>query len=108
MQRVERPHSLDVETLGRFERLGPPALTPDGRHAVCSVSTPSMADNSSASSLWLLPTDRARPRRLTRCGSKDGQPAWSPQGDRVTFVAKRREREIPQRAQISYHPCSCS
>ena len=38
----------------------------------------------------------------------ESAPSVSPQGDRVTFVAKRREREIPQRARISYHPCSCS
>ena len=81
---------LDVDTVYRIERLGPPALSPDGKWAVCSVTTPSMADNNTASSLWLFPTKgAARSRRLTRCGDKDGQPAWSPRGDRVAFVGRR-------------------
>ncbi|MFY9511884.1 MAG: S9 family peptidase, partial [Rubrivivax sp.] len=29
---------------------------------------------------------------LTRCGDKDGQPAWSPQGDRIAFIARREQQ----------------
>ena len=37
-------------------------------------------------SLWLLSTFGGGPRRLTRCGEKDGQPAWSPTGERIAFL----------------------
>ncbi|MDO9074228.1 MAG: S9 family peptidase [Rubrivivax sp.] len=89
--RTSKPKPLDIDTLWRLQRLGGLALAPDGRHAVCTVTNPSMADNRSTSQLWLLPTDRAAPRRLTACGDKDGQAAWSPQGDRIAFVAKREQ-----------------
>ena len=36
----QRP--LDVDTLYGFERLGPPTLSPDGRQAICTLSTPSL------------------------------------------------------------------
>ncbi len=86
---AKKTRSLDVETLYRIERLGAPALSPDGRHAVCAVTTPSLAENNSDNSLWLFPTDAARPRRLTNVCGKDGQPAWSPRGDQIAFVARR-------------------
>ncbi|MDP2004566.1 MAG: S9 family peptidase [Rubrivivax sp.] len=86
-----QPAPLDVETLWQLQRLGGLTLSPDGHHAVCTVASPSMAKNQTTTQLWLLPTDHAAPRPLTHCGSKDGQAAWSPQGDRIAFVARREQ-----------------
>ncbi|MDE2372123.1 MAG: S9 family peptidase [Burkholderiales bacterium] len=83
---------LDVETLWQIERIGAISLAPDGRRAVCAVAQPSMADNRTSTSLWLLATDGAPPRRLTRAGGRDGQPAWSPRSDRIAFVARREQQ----------------
>jgi dipeptidyl aminopeptidase/acylaminoacyl peptidase len=81
-----------VDDLWQVERIGGIALSPDGAQAACSVSSHSMADNKSASSLWLLSTFGGGPRRLTACGEKDGQPAWSPTGERIAFLAKREQQ----------------
>ncbi len=51
-----------------------------------------MADNNSQASIWLLSTLGGEPRALTTCGDKDGQPAFSPRGDAVGFVAKREQQ----------------
>ncbi|MCZ2440591.1 MAG: S9 family peptidase [Burkholderiales bacterium] len=82
---------LDVDTLWRIERLGPPSLCPDGARAVVALTRPSMQDNASHSSLWLLSTRGEAPRPLTHCGDKDGQPQWSPRGERIAFLAKREQ-----------------
>ena len=82
---------LSADTLWKLDRIGGLSLAPDGRRAVCSVTSYSMDKNQGSASLWLLPTDHAAPRRLTVCGDKDGQPAWSPQGDRIGFVARREQ-----------------
>lgn len=52
-----------------------------------------MDDNSSASTpLELLSMLGGAPRVLTSCGTKDGQPRWSPRGDRIAFVARRDQQ----------------
>ncbi len=100
-----RSRALSVEDLWQFERIGGVALAPDGERAVCSVSSYSMVKNQGSTSLWLLSTRRSAPQRLTRCGDKDGQPEWSPRGDRIAFVARReqqgRKDETPQLYVIS-------
>ncbi|MBA4175594.1 MAG: S9 family peptidase [Leptothrix sp. (in: Bacteria)] len=90
--RKHPPRPLNADTLWQLQRLGGLALSPDGRQAVCTVTTPDMVLNRSTSQLWLLPTDSAAPRQLTACGDKDGQAAWSPRGERVAFVAKREQQ----------------
>ena len=95
---------LTVDDLWRIERLGTPSLSPDGAQVACTLGSYSMADNTSRSALWLLSTGLgqlgAKPRQLTQCGDKDGQPAFSPRGDLIGFVAKRewlgKKDEAPQ------------
>ncbi len=82
---------LDIDTLLKIDRTGNPVVAPDGSAAVCTVTSMSIELNKGSTSLWLLPTDRCTPRRLTRCGEKDAQPAWSPQGDRIAFIAQREQ-----------------
>src|SRR5512142_1867737 len=81
---------LDIDTLWQLDRIAGVALSPDGSAAVCAVTSYSMEENKGTSSLWLLPTSRCDPRRLTR-GEKDGNAAWSPQGDRIAFLGKREQ-----------------
>ena len=92
--------TFTVDDLWRIERLGAVSLAPDGAQAVCSVASYSMEDNKAQSNLWLLSTFGGGPRRLTSCGEKDGQAAWSPTGEAIAFVARREQQgkkdETPQ------------
>ena len=74
-----------------MERVGSVGVAPDGSAAVCAVTTYSMEENKGSTGLWLLSSTACAPRRLTRYGEKDAHPAWSPQGDRIAFVAKREQ-----------------
>lgn len=89
---MAKKKNFTVEELWQFERLGPPSLCPDGAQAVCSVSRYDMAENKAFASLWLLSTLGGRPRQLTQCGEKDGQPRFSPKGDLVGFTARREQQ----------------
>ena len=89
---ADKKRNITVDDLWKFERLGGITLSPDGAQAVCSVSSHSMEENKGHSSLWLLSTFGGAPRRLTSCGEKDGQAAWSPTGEAIAFIAKREQQ----------------
>ena len=95
-----KQRTFTVDDLWQIERVGALAVAPDGSQAVCSVTSYSMQENKASSSLWLLSTFGGEPRRLTSCGEKDGQAAWSPNGSGIAFVAKREQEgkkdEAPQ------------
>ncbi|ACB35418.1 peptidase S9 prolyl oligopeptidase active site domain protein [Leptothrix cholodnii SP-6] len=88
---ARHPH-FSVDSLWQLQRMGPPSLCPDGAQAVVSVTRHDMAHNRSHSALWLLSTLGGAPRALTHCGDKDGQPAWSPHGDLIAFIARRDQQ----------------
>ena len=89
---MARHQTLSIDDLWALQRVGGLALSPDGAQAVCSVGSYSMEDNKGTSALWLLSTFGGGPRRLTQAGEKDGQPAWSPTGERIAFVARREQQ----------------
>lgn len=89
---MAKKKNLTIDALWKLERAGTPSLAPDGAQAVCSLNSFSMHDNSSSSALWLLSTLGGRARALTHCGTKDGQPQWSPTGELIAFVAQREQQ----------------
>jgi dipeptidyl aminopeptidase/acylaminoacyl peptidase len=88
---MKKPRPLDPAALWQLARLGPPSLSPDGQAAVLSVSQFDRQAGSSSTRLWRLCTRGGTPRELTLAGDKDGQPAWSPTGLHIAFLARRRD-----------------
>jgi dipeptidyl aminopeptidase/acylaminoacyl peptidase len=83
---------MTAEDLWAMERVSGPAVSPDGRWTVFSVSRFSVPDNKSNSDLWLVPTDGSTPpRRLTWNEGPDSSPVWSPDSKRIAFVSRRGE-----------------
>jgi dipeptidyl aminopeptidase/acylaminoacyl peptidase len=85
------------EDVWLMKRLAAPLLSPDGSQVVVSVTEPAYDDEEKASDLWLIATDgTVPPRRLTSSSGGEDSIAWSPDGSRIAFVAKREKDEQDQ------------
>jgi Tol biopolymer transport system component len=72
-------------TLGESSYYGPATLSPDGRRAAVSVTSP----RSGTQDLYLIDIARETATRLTREESSESEPVWSPDGQKVAFFSDR-------------------
>jgi len=87
---------LTVEDMWAVQRVGMPALSPDGRTVAYTVSVYDMEENRANGDVWIVPLAGGTPRRLTTNKASDGSPAWSPDGKRLAFTSKRDDDKVNQ------------
>lgn len=83
--------AMIIDDLFQFKRVSDPAISPDGKWVVYSVtSIDNVAENKTRANLWMAPTDdSAPPRQLTTTEKKDRHPRWSPDGKHILFESTR-------------------
>jgi dipeptidyl aminopeptidase/acylaminoacyl peptidase len=88
---------LTHEGIFLMKRVGSPAPSPDGTRVVVAVTEPAYDEKKESADLWIVPADgSAKPRRLTAAKGSESTPAWSPDGTRIAFAAKREDDEVGQ------------
>lgn len=102
--RAARPGSkrLTAEVLWGVPRVGDPVPSPDGRAAAVTVVTFDVAADKGRGRIWIVPADGSPPRALTAEEHDSREPAWSPDGTRIAFVRKGREKDA--KAQLYVTP----
>src|SRR5258708_24822739 len=80
---------FDVETLLRIQRIGDPALSPDGKLVAYTVATPDLEKNAQSKQIYVVPVAGGAPRLLTRDGSSNDRARWSPDSKEIYFISNR-------------------
>lgn len=89
----ERPFTLD--DILSFKTVRGIAVSPDARAAVVLVVAANAGERRFDTELWLVPLDdKAEPRQLTFTAGSEFAAAWSPDGGRLAFIARRGD--VPQ------------
>src|SRR5665213_182727 len=81
---------FDVETLLRVQRIGDPVISPDGKTVAFTVQSIDLDKNARPKQIYAVPVDGGgTPRQLTRDGTLNEDPRWSPDSQNIYFTSDR-------------------
>lgn len=64
-------------------------ISPDGSQILYVLSEPNLERNFHSTNLWLINSAAGIPVKLTKDGSRNDSPRWSPDGKNVAFISNR-------------------
>lgn len=84
--------SIALNDWMRFQAVGSPKASPDGRWVSFHLSTSNLAEDRNETSLWLYHVEDGTVRQLTH-GPKDGEAEWAPDSRHLAFIASREGKD---------------
>src|SRR5882672_8862867 len=76
---------LTIEDMLAMQRVGDPAVSPDGKLVAFAVRDTDYDANRGRFDVWIAATDGSRVARLTTHPENDSEPQWSPDGKWIYF-----------------------
>ncbi|MEM7117829.1 MAG: S9 family peptidase [Chloroflexota bacterium] len=95
-------HIPTITELIRLPIVDDAQLSPNGRSAIFTVTTPNWDKNEYVTQLWQVDTNgRSAPRQLTFAKTSSHTPRWSPDGNWIVFISKRQDDKVAQIYRLS-------
>ncbi len=88
--------AMTLVDLLEVPRLSDPQLSPDGRQVLYELAVADWEANRAISHIWRADADRGNSVQLTQGDDGETNPRWSPDGDRVAFIARRGAADTTQ------------
>ncbi|MEO8098330.1 MAG: S9 family peptidase [Acidobacteriota bacterium] len=73
----------------RLARISEPVLSPNGLEVAFTAQTIDLVNNTKPTQIYVVGLNGGTPRQLTRDGTANGRPRWSPDSRRIYFVSNR-------------------
>ncbi len=86
---AQQKRPLEIADLFRIARISDPALSPDGKWLVYTVTTSDLKTNTTPTALYLVSTSGGLPQRLSRGPGNDREAAWAPDSRRIAYISNR-------------------
>jgi dipeptidyl aminopeptidase/acylaminoacyl peptidase len=80
---------FDVQTMLRLNRVSEPVLSPDGKTVAFTVQTVDVDQNSKPKQIYTVGLAGGLPKLITRDGTDNERPRWSPDSKQIYFVSNR-------------------
>lgn len=80
---------FDVQTMLRLSRISEPQLSPDGRIVAFTVQTVDLDRNTKPKQIFVVPLNGGLPRQITRDGTDNERPRWSPDSRQIYYISNR-------------------
>jgi dipeptidyl aminopeptidase/acylaminoacyl peptidase len=80
---------LDAESLWKIQRIGEPALSPDGKTVAFVVRKFDVEANTSTRHIFTVPLEGGAPKAITSEGTVNERPKWTPDSKRIAFISNR-------------------
>src|SRR5580700_7850874 len=78
---------FDVAQMLRLSRISEPVLSRDGKLVAFTVQTVDLDRNTKPKQIYVVPLDGGMPRQITRDGTQNERPRWSPDSKQIYFVS---------------------
>ncbi len=80
---------LDAEAIWKIQRIGEPAISPDGKTVAFTVRKFDVEMNTSTRHIYVVAVDGGAPKQITSEGSVNERPKWTPDSKRIAWISNR-------------------